>query len=167
MRKSTSKQETALTRVKQQLKTIFIFYSSFGDRDNYKLLKNQSYRRMLCDAQICRNEEAVKEFDIVYSKHNKTKSGLTFVEFINMLPEIAQQVYADEGMSPKEALTRLMKEHLLVLEDFILSKTDLGEDLGCLKQQPELHSFELLLEIKAILYKIYQEYWPPDSKPTL
>ena len=137
MRRSTSKQEIARTRVKQQLKTIFIFYSSFGDHDNYKLLKNQSYRRMLRDTQICRNEESVKKFDIIYSKNNKTKSGLTCVEFINILPEIAHQVYIDEGITPKEALTRLMKEHLLILEESILSETDLGEDIYCLKQESD------------------------------
>jgi hypothetical protein len=78
MRKNNVKQESSLNRIKQQLKIIFIFYSSFGDRDNYKLLKNQSYRRMLCDAQISQTDEDVKKYDIIYSKHNKNRSGLTF-----------------------------------------------------------------------------------------
>lgn len=48
---------------------------------------------MLCDAQISRTEESVKEFDIIYSKYNKTKSGLTFKEFTDTLPDIAKSVY--------------------------------------------------------------------------
>lgn len=101
MRRSNVKQESSLNKIKQQLKVIFIFYSSFGDRDNYKLLKNQSYRRMLCDAQISQSEVDVKKYDIIYSKYNKNRSGLMFQEFIDMLPEIAHQMYEGEGMSAK------------------------------------------------------------------
>ena len=65
-------------------------------------------------------------------------------------------MYTEEGLTVKEGLMKLVTEHLLVLQEFILDKTDLGEDLKCLKEEPELASFETLLEIKPILHKIYQ-----------
>lgn len=38
--------------VRSQLHTIFVYYCSFGDRDNYHTLKVQNYRRMLSDTQL-------------------------------------------------------------------------------------------------------------------
>lgn len=36
--------------VKWKLQVIFIYYSSYADRNNFKLLKQQNYRRFLIDS---------------------------------------------------------------------------------------------------------------------
>ena len=45
---------TADTRWK--LKIIFIYYSSFADRNNFKFLKSQNYRRFLIDSETVKIE---------------------------------------------------------------------------------------------------------------
>lgn len=56
----------------------------------------------------------------------------------------------------KGSLMRLIKDHFLVLEEHIMSKMDFGEDINCLKEPHEISSFEILVQIKPILHKIYQ-----------
>lgn len=40
---------------KWKLQLIFVYYSSFGDRNNFRHLKQQSYRRFLIDSETVRN----------------------------------------------------------------------------------------------------------------
>lgn len=88
------------------------------------------------------------------------------------MPDIAKSVYGEgdgknRNENIKSSLMRLIQEHFLVLEDHIMSKMDFGEDIHCLKESHEISSYEILVQIKPILHKIYQEYWHPESKPTL
>lgn len=99
--------ESRLKQMRQQLMTIFIFYSSFGDRDNYRLLKIQNFKRMLLDAQIVTSEEQGKHYDILYWQ-NKNKTGLAFEEFLDMLPRLAEMHYARMRLSRKDALMKIM-----------------------------------------------------------
>lgn len=109
-------QSTRLKQTRQKLLNIFIFYASYGDRDNYRLLKIQNFRRMLLDAQIARTEEQGKHYDIMYYQ-NKNKTGLTFEEFIDLLPKLAQSHYTNRNIANrKDMLMKLMNEHLLILE---------------------------------------------------
>lgn len=55
--------------LKHQLRTVFVYYCSFGDRDNYTLLKIQNYRRMLIDAQLIENPLDYPQLDIIYAAH--------------------------------------------------------------------------------------------------
>lgn len=73
----------------------------------------------------------------------------------------------NHGGNVKHSLMKLIKDHFLVLEDHIMSKMDFGDDINCLKEKHEISSFEILVQIKPILHKIYQEYWHPESKPTI
>lgn len=38
------------SETKEQLHIIFIYYASYADRNNYRLLKKQNYRRFLIDS---------------------------------------------------------------------------------------------------------------------
>lgn len=44
----------------------------------------------------------------------------------------------------------------MVLEEYIMSKTELAEDLQHLHEQYESKSFEILLRVKPVLEKIYR-----------
>jgi hypothetical protein len=60
-------------------------------------------------------------------------------------------------------LMKLMNENLLVLEEFIMTKTELADDLKHFSETYESSSFEVLVRVKAILEKIYRQYWPNES----
>ena len=79
---------------------------------------------------------------------------------MDMLPKLAQIHYSKAKIGRREALMKLMNEHLLVLGEFIVTKTELGEDLRYLTEPLESKSFELLARMKPLLEKIYREYWP-------
>lgn len=53
-------------------------------------------------------------------------------------------------------LVKLMNEHLLILEEFIISKTEMGEDLSQLNASYDSKSFEVLARVKSVLEKIYR-----------
>jgi len=46
--KSGSKPDKS--NLKWRLRIIFLYYASYADRNNYKLLKTQNYRRFLIDS---------------------------------------------------------------------------------------------------------------------
>jgi hypothetical protein len=48
-------------------------------------------------------------------------------------------------------LMKLMNEHLLVLEEFIMTKTEMAEDVKHFSEAYESNSFEVLVRVKAIL----------------
>lgn len=37
--------------IKWKLQIIFVYYTSYADRNNFKLLKQQNYRRFLIDSE--------------------------------------------------------------------------------------------------------------------
>jgi hypothetical protein len=51
----------------------------------------------------------------------------------------------------------------LILEEFITTKTELGEDIRYLSEPYDSRSFEVLAKVKPILEKIYREYWPSET----
>ena len=94
---------------------------------------------------------------------NKNKTGLTFNEFVDMLPKLAHSYYANSKLPKRDLLIKLMVEHMLVLEEYIITKTELAEDMSHLHEPFESRSFEILLRVKPILEKIYREYFPNEN----
>ncbi len=66
---------------------MFIYYSSFADRNNYHLLKHQNYRRFLIDCEIVKGSGDFPEFDILFKKISKGNSNaVNYDEFLKLLP---------------------------------------------------------------------------------
>lgn len=77
--------------IKWKLQVIFIYYTSYADRNNFKLLKQQNYRRFLIDSETVRSESAFVYFDIAFQKINH--SSIIFKDFLKLIPEIACNRY--------------------------------------------------------------------------
>lgn len=41
--------------IKWKLQIIFVYYTSYADRNNFRLLKKQNYRRFLIDSETIKN----------------------------------------------------------------------------------------------------------------
>lgn len=84
---SNSNSHTTRDSIKWKLQVIFVYYTSFADRNNFKLLKQQNYRRFLIDSETIKTESSLVHFDIAFQKisHN----AIIFKDFLKLIPEIA------------------------------------------------------------------------------
>lgn len=73
--------------IKWKLQIIFVYYTGYADRNNYKLLKQQNYRRFLIDSETVKSETSLVHFDIAFQKVSNT--AIVFKEFLNLIPELA------------------------------------------------------------------------------
>ena len=86
--------------VKWQLQIIFIYYTSYADRNNFRLLKQQNYRRFLIDSESVKHESALVYFDLAFQKINH--SAIIFKDFLALIPEIACNPYLIQSWSIKK-----------------------------------------------------------------
>ena len=75
------------TETKWQIHMIFIYYTSYADRNNFRLLKQQNYRRFLIDSETVMKEASFVHYDIAFQKINHT--AILFGELLNLIPDIA------------------------------------------------------------------------------
>lgn len=75
------------SEAKWHLQTIFLYYASFGDRNNYSLLKQQNYRRFLIDSETVTNESEFPYFDILFRKIDR--NAVAYPQFLEMIPNMA------------------------------------------------------------------------------
>ena len=73
-------------QAKWHLQTIFLYYASFGDRNNFKLLKQQNYRRFLIDSQTVTSEDQFPYYDILFRKIDR--NAVAFPQFLEMIPNM-------------------------------------------------------------------------------
>jgi len=78
-----------------QLQRVFVYYCSFGDKDNYALLKIQNYQRLFSDMQIINDPSLVPQFDVLFYSHSNQQSSLTFKQFTDVLPHICSLIFMD------------------------------------------------------------------------
>lgn len=70
------------------LQVIFLYYASYADRNNYKLLKTQNYRRFLIDSETVIDQTSFPPFDIAFRKIHTT--SITHQQFQELIPNIAR-----------------------------------------------------------------------------
>ena len=76
--------------IKWRLKVIFLYYASYADRNNCRLLKTQNYRRFLIDTEAVTSQPCFPPFDIAFRKIHL--SAITQTQFQELLPVIARKV---------------------------------------------------------------------------
>lgn len=74
------------------LQVIFLYYASYADRNNYKLLKTQNYRRFLIDSETVIDQASFPPFDIAFRKIHTT--SITHQQFQELIPNIARTIIA-------------------------------------------------------------------------
>lgn len=71
------------------LQVIFLYYASYADRNNYKLLKTQNYRRFLIDSETVIEQTHFAPFDIAFRKIHTT--AISYQQFQELIPNIARR----------------------------------------------------------------------------
>jgi hypothetical protein len=89
MRKNNN-QSSRQADTRWKLKIIFIYYASFADRNNFKFLKTQNYRRFLIDSETVKSETEFPCFDIAFRKINS--SAITYEQFLELIPDLASKI---------------------------------------------------------------------------
>jgi hypothetical protein len=79
---------TEKEQLRWRLQVIFLYYASYADRNNYKLLKSQNYRRFLIDSETVTDQTAFPPFDIAFRKIHTT--AITQQQFQELIPNIAR-----------------------------------------------------------------------------
>lgn len=109
-----------------QLQRIFVYYCSFGDKDNHSLLKIQNYQRLLSDLQLLTDPTLISQYDVIfYSK--SAASALNFRHFADALTPISELAF---GEKQEKGLERLLSMHVQPLHDYIFASTDFGRSLA-------------------------------------
>ena len=60
-----------ISDIRNKLKKVFTFYTSFGDRFNSTMLKSNKFHKMMNDAGIRDNYVTKKRLDLLFCKANK------------------------------------------------------------------------------------------------
>lgn len=103
---------------RHQLERVFIYYSSFGDKDNFSILKIQNYSRLLTDMQLVNNPSIISQYDVIF--YAKTNSGqLNFSNFLLILEPVSNLAFAN--LPSAERIQRLLMMHIQPLHDYIMS----------------------------------------------
>ena len=74
--------------LKWRLRLIFLYYASYADKNNYKLLKSQNYKRFLIDSESVIEQSGFAPFDIAFRKVHS--SSIKLDQFLELLPVIAR-----------------------------------------------------------------------------
>ena len=73
--------------IKWHLQIIFIYYTSYADRNNFSLLKQQNYRRFLIDSDTIKHKSSLVHYDLAFQKISH--SAIIFKDFLALIPNIA------------------------------------------------------------------------------
>ncbi|KAL4468635.1 hypothetical protein ABPG74_005138 [Tetrahymena malaccensis] len=155
-----------IVALKMQLRTIFHFYTTFGDRQNITYLKSNKFYKMMADANIISSSSPhinINRLDLLFCQVNKHRANMSFETFLDMLPLLAQLKYPNT--SAEEAMLSLITNELNPLYLGIMEKTDLGLELRSFNLPLEIECIEVLTPLYPVLQKIYESYfkWEPTN----
>jgi len=71
--------------------TLFIYYTSYGDKLNVTTLKSSNFHKFLCDAKIETPENKIK-YELLFVKETR-RTALSFSEFLEILVKVAIMQY--------------------------------------------------------------------------
>lgn len=141
-------------QIKYQIRVIFTFYSSFGDRTNITQLKSNRFHKMMSDANIKDQILTQRKLDLLFVQENKHKSNMQYATFLNLLPKISAIKYPN--LRSEQSIFKLYSDHLKPLYFSIMEKTDLGQDLRSFHIPINEECITLIKPLSQILSKIYQ-----------
>lgn len=141
------------SQIKKNLKTLFSFYASFGDRTNFHNLKSSKFHKMMRDANITDNHLTAKKLDLIFCKESKNRSQIEFDTFLELLIKMAQVKF--ESMGRNEALMHLIAEYLNPLYENIMKQTDLGEEEKRFREEITPGMVNVIRSVAPVLFKIY------------
>jgi hypothetical protein len=141
------------SQIKKNLKILFSFYASFGDRTNFHNLKSSKFHKMMRDANITDPHLTAKKLDLLFCKESKNRSQIDFETFLELLIKIGEAKFMN--MERNEALMNLISAHLNPLYTNIMKETDLGEEEKKFKEEITPGMVNILRNVAPVLFKIY------------
>ncbi|KAL4506458.1 hypothetical protein ABPG72_000029 [Tetrahymena utriculariae] len=114
--------------IKKNLKIIFTYYCSYGDRTNTTILKSNKFRRLMIESGLLDDDKITQKYvDLLYTQYTQNKTQMDFNNFCNILAKISSEKY--KQMLPAQALINVIDKHFRGLFKHIMNDTELGKDL--------------------------------------
>lgn len=158
----TAKFSFNLEEVKDQLKTIFSFYASFGDRKNLRFLKSNKFDKMMTDAGVKDHSLSQKRLDLLFMAETQHRSHIDFNGFLRLLVKVAS--FKHQSLDESMALKKIIHENFEPLYRCIIKETDLGVEKTQLSKEIDQQALGLLLLLYPSLEKLYNNYFPWETK---
>ncbi|CAD8077489.1 unnamed protein product [Paramecium sonneborni] len=138
---SPQKKTIGMEDIRLNIRIVFKFYASFGNRNNTRFLKSNKFIKMLSDAQIMPQLLSNRDCDILYAQQTKHNESLTLEQFQNLIPKLAMIVYPQHKVH--QAFQKLYQEYLSQLSQKILNFTEFGQQIQFVLQSisPEIKDF--------------------------
>lgn len=143
--------------IRQELKKIFAFYVSFGDRLNSTSLKANKLHKMMHDAYLYDENITKKKVDILFCKISKNKPSIDFENFLTLLLNIAVKKYPDTDQ--RQAFIDLFVNNLKPLYDNLYKETDLGDFDYICKQELDDDVILIMTAISPVFAKLHKFYF--------
>jgi hypothetical protein len=148
-----------LDDIKVNLRKIFEFYVSYGERMNLKYMRSNKFLKLMGDVDIPLDKTTLDLLFVVEMKH---RSNMDFEKFLNLLPKLAMLVYQDSAKQPKEALLDLLSTYFTPLYERIMQSTHIGSAQKLLKDGVDPDSLDLIWQVQDILKKVYSFHFPEE-----
>ncbi|CAD8065874.1 unnamed protein product [Paramecium primaurelia] len=145
---SPQKKGIGMEDIRLNIRIVFKFYASFGNRNNTRFLKSNKFIKMLSDAQIMPQILSNRDCDILYAQQTKNNESLTLEQFQNLIPKLAMILYPQQKVH--QAFQKLYNEYLSQLSQKILNFTEFGQQIQFVLQP-------ISNEIKEFIEPIQQQ----------
>ena len=142
--------------VKEKLRTIFQYYTSFGDKNNSKFLKTQRFQKLMNDAEIRDTNLTQKKLDLLFIAENKQNLNMEYEPFLGLLVKIARIKYKHLQLD-KDALQMLIDTNFIPLYSQIIQTSNFNLDYE--KVEIDENIIIVLKHASNMLYKLYCNYF--------
>ena len=159
-----SEDEVYVRTIKTNLKKLFNFYSSFGNREGGNKMKCSQFLKLCSDSGIIDKTLDSKSVEIGYIYIMKSQTNLPYEYFVKLLHYLAQIKYALGD--PNENFKQLLETNIIPLFEAVYQETDLGMEDKILKSKIGFATLMLVHLRKEIYFAIYAKYFKHEKEKT-
>ncbi|EAR99586.2 hypothetical protein TTHERM_00138490 (macronuclear) [Tetrahymena thermophila SB210] len=144
-------------QLKRVLYVIFIYYSSYGERNNVRNLKSSKFIKMMNDCGFSQHQQ---KFDLIFfqsTQQNGNKHYADFDRFLIILNSVSNIIFQSN-------FTQLYVKHLKPLYEKIIEHTEYGQNIIIFFKYSSINwdQFHFSPQFISLLYDIYQQYFIKD-----
>ena len=157
---SLEEDEDYIKNLKECLKKLFNFYSSFGNRMSNNKMKCSQFLKLCTDSKITDRHLDQKSIEIAFIQINKSQMNLSYEKFVNLLHQIGQIKY--DFQDPNENFKHLLEKNIMPLFNTVYNETDLGIEDKILRSKINLSTYMILHLRKEYFYAIYKKFFTEE-----
>lgn len=101
-----------MSRLRERLRKIFVFYASFGSRCNSKYLKLLQFTKMMQDADLIDENLSKRKLDLIFMKVCQKTKLLKFDNFLELLFIISQKKFTRDEMEPNTKFKTMLSDYM-------------------------------------------------------